>query len=135
MLAAPVTLKLARFVYAPSTSAAPVMVSALAPPFKVLWVLMLEPVSVVLAPKLTAPRYLCSPLVVTAFDNSAAPVTSRLDDPPPRTMLLPAAMLRLAMVCVLRRSQMDVPDKLTSVDAAKLPVSTSVPSSSVVAPV
>ena len=54
MLAAPLTVKLLRLVYSPSTSAAPVMVSALAPPFKVLWVLIVEPVSVVFAPSVIA---------------------------------------------------------------------------------
>ena len=74
------------------------------------------------------------PLVVTLLAKVDMPVTVNADVPAPRVMLLPLAMLKLATDCVARKSQIEVPLKVTSVALFKAPVSTKVPADTVVTP-
>ena len=75
---APVMLKLLRPLYAPSMLAAPAIVSALFPPASVLWVLIVLPVKVRSPPlSVTAPWYVCAPLVVMLAPTSEVPVMLR----------------------------------------------------------
>ena len=94
----------------PST-ASPVIVKAYPEPVTVPLVVMVLAVSVVLAPKVTAPLKICVPDVVTLFAKLLAPVTSKLDVPVlvmaglvPLMLKLPTVMarckLRAALVIV-----------------------------------
>ena len=74
------------------------------------------------------------PLVVTLLAKLDWPVTVSADVPAPRVMLLPLAMLKLATVCVARKSHTEVPLRVTSVALFKAPVSTKVPAATVVSP-
>ena len=67
--------------------------------------------------------------------NVDVPLTTKLDVPAERVMLLPEAMLKLAMVCAACRSNIAVLVMTTSVDDDKLPVSLKVPALIVVSPV
>jgi hypothetical protein len=72
--------------------------------------------------------------VITLLAKVDVPVTVKADVPAPRVMLLPLAMLKLATVCVARKSHTEVPLKVTAVALFKAPDSTKVPSDTVVWP-
>ena len=76
----------------PST-ASPVIVKAYPEPVTVPLVVMVLAVSVVLAPKVTAPLKICVPDVVTLFAKVLVPVTSKLDVP----VLVMAGLLPLML--------------------------------------
>jgi hypothetical protein len=59
---------------------------------------LLVVVNVVSAPKVTAPVYVCVPLVVTDPPKVDAPLTDSADVPAVRVMLFPVAIDKLAMV-------------------------------------
>ena len=81
--------------------ASPVIVKAYPEPVTVPLVVMVLTVSVVLAPKVTAPLKICVPDVVTLFAKVLVPVTSKLDVPVlvmaglvPLMLKLPTVMAR-----------------------------------------
>lgn len=116
----------------PST-ALPVMIKALDPPVKAPLVVTVLAVSVVLAPKVTAPLKICVPLVVTALASVLVPVTSKLEvpvllvtaGPVPLMLKLPTVIARCkSNVALLMVSALLLLPKLPLLVTTKLPAFT-----------
>ena len=95
---------------------------------------LLVVVRAVFAAKVTAALYVWLPLVAMLFAIVEAPVTVKLDVPALRIMVLPLAIVRVAMVWVACRSQIAALLITTSVALFKVPVVLRVPADTKVSP-